>query len=284
MNQCVIHGHPLGVFTGAPVGTKDPIISSGSLFLVDMLKSWPSSTPPVSGSVIGNVAWQQAATLIGSGTESTLAGELTNTGAPDEILFQMSGKGGLHGICSQLTMESTDNAYINAPQLIRDYIMSRLTLDEFYVSRWSRITRQATITNAETFQLSSASTPGSIYSIKFAENANIPTPGRGPVLSGGVEQLGNSFRNASRVTFNGTPPTTANSLALREIWGTQSSTWQNKANSHITYRLYVENLTVSGRSYATVDALDFALYTADVLTSGGRYYGDTFNDPATVLP
>lgn len=29
-------------------------------------------------------------------------------------------------------------------------------------------------------------------------------------------------------------------------------------------------------------AIDHALYTTHVLTAGGRYYGDTYTDPATV--
>lgn len=47
-------------------------------------------------------------------------------------------------------------------------------------------------------------------------------------------------------------------------------------------RAYVEDLTVSGRTYAEVDAIDHALYTKEVLTPGSRYYGDTFTDPATI--
>lgn len=33
---------------------------------------------------------------------------------------------------------------------------------------------------------------------------------------------------------------------------------------------------------AEVDAIDHALYTSHVLTAGGRYFGDTFTDPATI--
>lgn len=53
-------------------------------------------------------------------------------------------------------------------------------------------------------------------------------------------------------------------------------------SSFIFYRLYVEDLTVSGRSYVTIDAIDLALYQAAVLTSTGRYYSDTYSAPSTV--
>jgi hypothetical protein len=57
---------------------------------------------------------------------------------------------------------------------------------------------------------------------------------------------------------------------------------KDKIDSHIIYRFYLEDLTVSGRSYATVDALSWAEYTKHVLTVGGRYYNDTFTSPSTI--
>lgn len=64
--------------------------------------------------------------------------------------------------------------------------------------------------------------------------------------------------------------------------GAASTTTKDTAPSHILYRLYLEDLTVSGRSHADVAAIDHALYTEEVLTDGGRYYADTFTDPATL--
>ena len=52
--------------------------------------------------------------------------------------------------------------------------------------------------------------------------------------------------------------------------------------SRAVYRMYIEDLTVSGRTYAQVDAIDYAQFTKDVLTVGGRYYGDTYTDPTTL--
>lgn len=57
---------------------------------------------------------------------------------------------------------------------------------------------------------------------------------------------------------------------------------RERLSSSIFYRAYIEDLTVSGRTYAEVDAIDYALYTKEVLTPGGRYYGDTYTDPATI--
>lgn len=56
----------------------------------------------------------------------------------------------------------------------------------------------------------------------------------------------------------------------------------NKAASRVLYRWYLEDLTVSGRTYAEVLAADYALYQ-QAFGVGGRYYGDTLpTDPSTI--
>lgn len=55
----------------------------------------------------------------------------------------------------------------------------------------------------------------------------------------------------------------------------------NKGGSHILYRCYLEDLTVSGRTYEQVKAIDDALFAA-AFSSGGKFYGDTYTDPATL--
>jgi hypothetical protein len=53
---------------------------------------------------------------------------------------------------------------------------------------------------------------------------------------------------------------------------------------HVFWRGYVEDLTVSGRTYAEADAIDIAEFTKQVLTSGGRYYGDTIVTAPSTIP
>jgi len=65
------------------------------------------------------------------------------------------------------------------------------------------------------------------------------------------------------------------------VIGDQSGA-DGKSGSFILYRYYIEDLTVSGRSHAQVEALLEQWYADEVLTAGGRYYGDTFTDPATI--
>jgi hypothetical protein len=56
---------------------------------------------------------------------------------------------------------------------------------------------------------------------------------------------------------------------------------RGQGGSRIFYRFYMEDLTVSGRSYATVNALDVELFNL-LFGTGGRYTGDTFTDPVTI--
>lgn len=51
------------------------------------------------------------------------------------------------------------------------------------------------------------------------------------------------------------------------------------APSFALYRLYIEDMTVSGRDYAEVEAIDLAAYTRE-FAAGGKFYGDTFTTPA----
>jgi hypothetical protein len=62
--------------------------------------------------------------------------------------------------------------------------------------------------------------------------------------------------------------------------GGSGSALTNQCPSDIFYRGYCEDLTVSGRTYADVDALDKALWDA-AFAAGGRFAGDTFTAPST---
>lgn len=58
---------------------------------------------------------------------------------------------------------------------------------------------------------------------------------------------------------------------------------QNESPSFAVYRIYIEDLSLSGRTYEQVKAIDDAEFNA-AFAAGGRFYGDTWSDPATVLP
>ncbi len=55
----------------------------------------------------------------------------------------------------------------------------------------------------------------------------------------------------------------------------------NGHSSRVYYRFYLEDLTISGRTYAQVEALDKAVFDA-AFAAGGRYNGDTWTSPTTL--
>ena len=82
-------------------------------------------------------------------------------------------------------------------------------------------------------------------------------------------------------------------VAVAALTGTQSywnvlnsgyTSAARQGSSHILYGMYLEDLTVSGRTYGQAHAAIYGKAVQDVLTPGGRYYGDTWTDPATAIP
>lgn len=63
--------------------------------------------------------------------------------------------------------------------------------------------------------------------------------------------------------------------------GALSTVDNNKLASWAFYRSYLEDLSVSGRSYSEVAAIDSVEY-ARAFAVGGRYGADTYTDPATI--
>ena len=63
--------------------------------------------------------------------------------------------------------------------------------------------------------------------------------------------------------------------------GPLSSATANKAVDFVLYDFYLEDLTVSGRNFADVDAL-FAAKHAQIHGTNGRFVGDTWRDPASI--
>lgn len=104
-----------------------------------------------------------------------------------------------------------------------------------------------------------------------------------PVLPGYNAVLGTKMGGG--VNFGPTVRTpcvdSAGSVANALLNPVGASGYKNNAPSFVFYRTYLEDLTLSGRTYAQVSAADLALYNA-AFGAGGRYAGDTFTDPATL--
>ena len=284
-----------GVFTdpGLPVFKYDPLLTdgAGSLFLGDV-RTWAPGVP-AHGDLLSNIAREQAATAgIAGDTSASFAkiGDLSGT----KGRIERSGKGGLAGIVSQATDPLEDNGYAVAlPENIKAYILANQG-HNFYISLWKRITRQA-LTNAGAARCLAAfevGGSGGAVTFRLTESDSQMRPsGTDRLAISGLASanalgparlaIAGKGSDSAPLLSNYTTPK-ASVCQIGPIQAQNRGTVARQTlQSWIFYRAYIEDLTLSGRSFATVDALDGALY-AEAFAAGGRFADDTFTAPSTV--
>lgn len=290
--------------TTLPKRYDDPVLTSGSLLLVTPVHDmtpWAAGVP-ANGSKVKNLAADLVRAQIPSGdldADVTVLGDLTGT----LIRYERTTKGGLHGIISQGgTVTAGNGLMISIPTAIMNYLLANPT-HNFYFSQWRRLTRAALTTspdNAKTFMQVVPNTvstvnPDMAKAWAFLSHLDATYNPAGAASLGRTiansNVLGNNFAAVAGKTLDtvldASLYTAPQSRALATIgatpWQNHSSVIRNALQSWIFYRTYVEDLTVSGRTFAQVEAIDKALYEKQMNTSGGKYYGDTYTAPS-VLP
>jgi len=283
----------------------DPLLSAGSLLLVDPTNAagpWAAGVP-ANAATLPNIAWREARDLLDNGqTEATLKPTFLTSDFDDDLGFhERTTLGGFHAIPTQDAYPGSGDFYdqIKLPTPLIEYIcaVSALTpKHDIFFALWRRITR---------------ATPGTVSIIPSASFAKAPAGNEdgqwlvGHVTSSNLpisaQRIGSRAEDPNTVgpTYQSIAGKPKNAMVAADYLIDANAsvfragrvgpfgnnvTHDNQAPASILYGVYVEDLTASGRTFATVDALSHARYTADVLTSGGRYYGDTFSDPDTVLP
>lgn len=282
-------------FTGESVGDLpqiikiDPIEAPGSLFLLDMKHplAGTSNDAPTQGAIYGNMFAAQASPLLGTADTGAVA-HLRYT-LPTHGKVERTAKGGIHVIQSTTQTGYEHGFQLRLPSAVVRYFQTNPE-HQFYVSQWGKTTR-AEVAAQHSVAAISGTLPSS-FAFTLGDGV---TPGGGPTILGhrsvqevagvpnfrnaGVTKFHADFRDATILEQNAAIFEVGNSLVPNR-GGT------GKAGNHgaqVFYRGYIEDLTVSGRTYAEVDAIDFAEYTKHVLSPGGRYYGDTVpTDPATL--
>jgi hypothetical protein len=156
--------------------------------------------------------------------------------------------------------------------------------NDIYLSIWTHTTRLSTDVSNSAYAaiLSNATTATNLLAV--TQSATLPLGSDSARLLGRTVGTNATTRQRRSVASSaGTPD--ANIDAYAATWG--NSTVMNRSvrgsgQSYVLYRVYMEHLTVSGRTFAAVDALDNDdAYTA-ALAAGGRYAGDTWTDPTTI--
>lgn len=282
-----------GVFTNSalPKLQADSLLNDGSLFLIDFGReeTSPRTSVPANNATLLNLAWDNAAAVIGGGTEATLAGIFENTlvGVPAMGAVSRTAKYGINVIASQVAMDGANrHGGIRIPDLVKNYVRANLPGRSFYVSIWGRTTRVASAGIQSIGYIGDAGAATS-YAWNFQ---NQPTfgPGSGSAFVGSLAEpnsnaVGNFFRAGAVDEWTSTKP--AEGSTIGAFWigsrGIYTSFSNNTAMSGIIYRVYIEDLTAGGRGYAATLAADKALYDA-AFAPGGRFASDTFTAASTI--
>lgn len=286
--KLVIAGLKLTDLNAPKLLTVDPIESAGSLVLIEPqhpVLLWPAGVP-ASGAVIPNLAKDFAAAL-GVATPSNGA-TIYSSGLSGEVgLLERSGKGGLHGVVSKLKTPAANVGFnIELTDALKTYLLANPT-HKYFASVWRRVTRIGSTEQFTGIHSNSGSTNNNLFII----GADLTRPVSGGANYAGQRVInrnvaGNSLINICVNGWVGAVPTLISSLFARACsWGRPPGVAgaASDVGSHVFYRFYLEDLTVSGRTYAEVDALDYTEFQKQVLTEGGRYYDDHYSTPS-VLP
>lgn len=269
-----------GTFTDKtlPIIRNDALLSKGSLFLFDPSHSLGGFEGTASQTLIPNVAWQEASALMPGETAESLAGKVFLNLAPSEIMVERTAKKGVH-IVNSLEKQTADRNWNIWPSgKILNYMLENGEKHRFYVSLWLKRTRKGPGPAGSVFHLFRNPVGNMFIAPDEGLNGIGRLNFRTENTNGGVVPF-NRFTNTDINGVTGKPDLFQLGAGMLSAYS--GATYRNKQNSIILYRAYIEDLTVSGRTYEEVDALDYALYQS-AFAPGGKFFGDTYTDPATL--
>lgn len=285
------------------VDLLDPLATNGSLLLIDPthpVNPWLSGVP-AQGTAVPNILGSLAAPLLGADT--TFAGATINeVDSTNLITSERTSKGGIHLAVGQSPSSFPSNTFWRAEiaTAIKQYILANLNHSYFFSSTF-RITRAGLQSSAPVF-FSTIAVGGSAYLATVYANqlsagtqlATYPSTSTGAsTFLGARSDSGYAAEtNIARLGdvavsgWQGTSPASAAAIYAHAFQVGRTSPVDAGASakypSVVFYRSYLEDLTVSGRSYAQVDSLAYANFQ-QIFGSGGRYSGDTWTNPASLV-
>ena len=293
-----LHGVTLTDATAPKIVTRDKIESSGSLMLFDGNHEFGSFAGlPIVDALVPNALSNLSKALTG-GVGADLDFKV-KTARPNSAQFksERTPKGGIHGIVTQGGGQTAAESYsLDGPKAVSDYILAHPT-HQYYFSLWSLITRAGLASPAAQSPFHFTNGLGATTNHLFHMQGGVPSPGfaSAPSFRGVkaaptyTDHTGASivvpmkrFGSIGVQGFVGNAPIAADRIQLGVgAFGGWNSLNFNVCPSRIIYRAYGEDLTVSGRAYAEVEALDCALFL-EAFAPGGKFYGDTYTAPSTL--
>lgn len=276
--------------SGRPrVDTLDPLLPDrGALALIDPThpaSPWAAGLPADNSSV-PNIAADQLAEATGGRVDlPSMKGRYVKGSAWDNAVhgsIARSARGGVHGQPSQ-TSAYKPEAFraMELPEAALAHIVANQG-HSYYFSQWMRITK----TEGAGYPVygfighnHSAAGPR----VLSWQSSSQPTTGAPEYLghyNDSTATPGEKFRYLAVSRVSGTGALTPAATLGRFGWGRLSPSLTNPEvtqgfPSYIIYRQYLEDLTLSGRSFSEVAAADREMYNNEVLAAGGRYYGDS---------
>jgi hypothetical protein len=279
----------------SPVLRADPILpATRALVLADVThpsKARDAGIP----ATIPNHAAAQAAALIGATEASVASAGLTNpyTGqTPAQGKLERTLKGGLYLLQSQVNDTASNSGGSPLPNGIGAFLGANPTHD-LYLSVWGRMIRDAP-NDGTSGSGSSTSAPvgpalrsANNYWAGFAQtrsskNVSLrPTTPAIRIASVFNREADGRFYASGAVNDRDSAYGTSAPASFLRI-GPDQSVFLHALPSYVLYRWYLEDLTVSGRTWDQVHAIDQALYNR-LFAAGGRFNGDAITtDPATI--
>ena len=293
-----LHGTSLTDLTAPKILTRDKIESSGSLMLFDGNHEFGGFAGlPIVDALVPNALSNLSKALTG-GVGADLDFKV-KTARPNSAQFksERTPKGGIHGIVTQGGGQTAAESYsLDGPKAVSDYILAH-PIHQYYFSLWSLSTRAGLASSAAQSPFHFTNGLGATTNHLFHMQGGVPSPGfaSAPSFRGVkavptyTDHTGASivvpmkrFGSIGVQGFVGNAPIAADRIQLGVgTFGGWNSLNFNVCPSRIIYRAYAEDLTVSGRTYAEVEALDYALFL-EAFAPGGKFYGDTFTVPSTL--
>jgi hypothetical protein len=270
----------------------DGMESAGSLVLVRPGGFGVGSTPPANQQILTNEFRTQAAALMGgSATAADADLKVWTTGTSSGVTHAITPKGGLNTKIPVAEAFVGTDISLKAPMIA----YMKATGHDFFFSAWYRRTHAAintpgttspfvsgggtafmalnagvaALANGQLVDMGSFAwmtgnpQPTILGSGLIAQNAIGPTRSRAAVRNTNAAWTGAAYNEENALLWHVSPR------------GVNGGSRKGAQGGYVLYRLYVEDLTVSARTYAQVDAIDGELY-ARAFGTGGPLATDTW--------
>lgn len=275
-----------------PVITIEPILTNGSLVLLDPGHPASPITAAKNGASIINLARRQAADLTGVSDPTTLDATIrivADKEVEKKVIAEITAAGGLH-LAANTSFTGSAGASVLLNTGIADWLNSHYNDHVFFVGLSHRVTR---VSAGIGHRLYSGATKFDSQSLwAFDRSGDLPPQSSATRI--GYARIG---------VGEDTPGIICHSIAVKGVhstFGTFAPPFESvvaatvgnnrqwdvastaPSNSHILYSYYLEDLTISGRTFDQARVIWESRHNT-LLATTGRYGTDTWTDPTQLF-